>query len=276
MKTGSDQGKANDQETGWGRHGGTSTPVRHSIWRFMPGKVTAILAEKSHGGAIRQPGCRTSIPGTQVPRQITAALRPPARCRLSTRQGRQSQASLRSLFRLILLFLLNPVLRSFRALQQATLLEQVREGWLLGDLLGVVSEAVEVFERNGSKRSSPNSGPMSPLPRRRQGVCPPGPDRCRWQCGQDSRLIGRSGLPPRQERQHALRLAVPYPFEIGLSCPLASKSPRRSTAAGPTRSTCSAIPATRSLHPGPLVRRVRLVERHRRSRKQLRLPHPRQ
>jgi len=48
---------------------------------------------------------------------------------------------------LILLFLLNPVLRSFRALQQASLLEQVRRK--VGcprTSLGSLSEAVEVFE----------------------------------------------------------------------------------------------------------------------------------
>jgi Transposase DDE domain len=48
---------------------------------------------------------------------------------------------------LILLFLLNPVLRSFRALQQASLLEQVRRK--VGGSrtsLGSLSEAVEVFE----------------------------------------------------------------------------------------------------------------------------------
>lgn len=48
---------------------------------------------------------------------------------------------------LILLFLLNPVLRSFRALQQATLLEQVRRKvGCPGTSLGSLSEAVEVFE----------------------------------------------------------------------------------------------------------------------------------
>src|SRR5215471_5627927 len=48
---------------------------------------------------------------------------------------------------LILLFLLNPVLRSFRALQQASLLEQVRRKvGCSRTSLGSLSEAVEVFE----------------------------------------------------------------------------------------------------------------------------------
>src|SRR5215467_4544037 len=48
---------------------------------------------------------------------------------------------------LILLFLLNPVLRSFRALQQASLLEQVRRKvGCSRTSLGSLSEAVEIFE----------------------------------------------------------------------------------------------------------------------------------
>src|SRR5947209_6672786 len=48
---------------------------------------------------------------------------------------------------LILLFLLNPVLRSFRALQQASLLEQVcREVGCSRTSLGSLSEAVEILE----------------------------------------------------------------------------------------------------------------------------------
>ena len=48
---------------------------------------------------------------------------------------------------LILLFLLNPVLRSFRALQQASLLDQVqRKVGCSGTSLGSLSEAVEVFD----------------------------------------------------------------------------------------------------------------------------------
>ena len=48
---------------------------------------------------------------------------------------------------LILLFLLNPVLRSFRALQPASLLEQVRrQVGCSRTSLGSLSEAVEVFE----------------------------------------------------------------------------------------------------------------------------------
>ena len=50
-------------------------------------------------------------------------------------------------FALILLFLLNPVLRSFRALQQASLLEQVRRKvGCSRTSLGSLSEAVEVFD----------------------------------------------------------------------------------------------------------------------------------
>jgi IS4 transposase len=48
---------------------------------------------------------------------------------------------------LILLFLLNPVLRSFRALQQASLLDQVRRKvGCSGTSLGSLSEAVEILE----------------------------------------------------------------------------------------------------------------------------------
>ena len=48
---------------------------------------------------------------------------------------------------LILLFLLNPVLRSFRALQQASLLEQVRRKvGCSRTSLGSLSEAVEILE----------------------------------------------------------------------------------------------------------------------------------
>src|ERR1700740_2960535 len=48
---------------------------------------------------------------------------------------------------LIFLFLLNPVLRSFRALQQASLLESVRRKvGCARTSLGSLSEAVEVFE----------------------------------------------------------------------------------------------------------------------------------
>ena len=61
------------------------------------------------------------------------------------------------------------------------------------------------------------------------------------------------------------------------ACPSASTSPRRSTAARPTRSTsCGGLAAGPLLRDGPLVRPVHAVERHRRRRQQLRLPHPRQ
>ncbi len=53
---------------------------------------------------------------------------------------------------LILLFLLNPVLRSFRALQQASLLEQVRRKvGCSRTSLGSLSEAVEVFDPRAAR-----------------------------------------------------------------------------------------------------------------------------
>ena len=65
---------------------------------------------------------------------------------------------------LILLFLLNPVLRSFRALQQASLLEQVRaKSVVRGPHWGRCPKPLRSSIPSGSKRSSPNCGRRCPL-----------------------------------------------------------------------------------------------------------------
>ncbi len=114
----------------------------------LPGKVTAILAETSYGGAARQPDPWTvDSRGSSISNKLL-----PLFDRLHDVGCQRDKAGNRKLHfdhycALILLFLLNPVLRSFRALQAASLLEQVRRK--VGcprTSLGSLSEAVEILE----------------------------------------------------------------------------------------------------------------------------------
>src|SRR6185312_13110201 len=139
---------------------------------------------------------------------------------------------------LILLFLLNPVLRSFRALQQASLLERVRRKvGCSRTSLGSLSEAVEILE-----------------PRRLEAIIaelwaePPRP--AAWAGGTSARCSppsmaawSRPWPPWPRPLTSATRTATPTaaggstPISRSTaSCPSASRSLRRSTAARPTRS----------------------------------------
>jgi hypothetical protein len=84
----------------------------------LPGKVTAILAEKSHVGAFRQPDRWTKLQGLKYLDKLPSLFD-----RLHDVGCQRARAGNRKLHfdhycALIPLFLLNPVLRSFGALQQ--------------------------------------------------------------------------------------------------------------------------------------------------------------
>ena len=168
----------------------------------------------------------------------------------------------------MLLFLFNPVVRSLRACNRpASSSTCSGSSAARGPPWARSPKPPMSSSRNGWKRSSTNSGPRSRLPRRRQGVCPPGADGRRWQRGQDSCVVGRGGLPARQERRGARRLAVPYPLRDRPAGAGPHGRDHGPTAARPTRRTCCGDPCSRILlRDGPLVRRVHPVERDRRGR----------
>jgi hypothetical protein len=92
---------------------------------------------------------------------------------------------------LILLFFLNPVLRSIRALQQAGLLKQVdRNVGCSWTSLESLSDAVAILEPARLEAIVTEPWAEAPSSRRRGGVCPPSADRRRRQRGQDA---GRRG-----------------------------------------------------------------------------------
>ena len=113
----------------------------------LPDKVTAILAEKtswrSHPTTRSLDlNSRDSSTSTSYCHSLTDSTTSAASV---TKQATANSTS--TIIRLILLFLLNPVLRSFRALQQASLLERVRRKvGCSRTSLGSLSEAVEVFD----------------------------------------------------------------------------------------------------------------------------------
>ena len=181
---------------------------------------------------------------------------------------------------LILLFLLNPVLRSFRALQAASLLEQVRRK--VGcprTSLGSLSEAVEILEPHRLEaiiaelwaEAPPSRGVGKDYVRRVLTAVDGSVVKTLASLAEAAYLRDRNGHSHCGWRFHThFEIDRQLPVRIEVTSALNGGKTdekqvlRRSLAAGSL------------LRDGPLVRRVRPLERDRRGRQQLRLPHPRQ
>ena len=140
---------------------------------------------------------------------------------------------------LILLFLLNPVLRSFRALQAASRLEQVRRKVGCSQTsLGSLSEAVEILEPERLEKIiaelwaevPPSRGVGKEYVRRVLTAVDGSVVKTLASLAEAAYLRDRNG------QAHCGCGSIPTSRSIG-NCPSASRSPRRSTAARPTRST---------------------------------------
>ena len=209
------------------------------------------------------------LEGTQVPRQAAPALRPAARCRLSTRQGRQSQAPFRPLLRPDPPV---PPQPGPSLLPRPASRQPARagppQGRLLADLPGFLIRGrrdPRAVAARGDHRRAMGRGPPPLVVWFRSSVHSADRRRCQpavvktW-----PRWPGR--LPPRPQRRGALRLAVPHHVQEGQ--PPGPRPAWRITSTGATRpgrpgstseaARCSRTAAVMDRWP----RRVRPVERH--------------
>ena len=157
----------------WDQH--VPTPVRHKICAIGSARQSDChpggeIPWRSHPTTTRSPdiNSRGSSTSTNYCHSSTGSMTSAADV---TRPATASSTST-TIAALILLFLLNPVLRSFRALQHASLLEQVRRKvGCSRTSLGSLSEAVEILRAaaaRGDHRRALGRGPT--LPWRGQGL----------------------------------------------------------------------------------------------------------
>src|SRR6516162_3077701 len=116
---------------------------------------------------------------------------------------------------LVLLFLFNPIVRSLRALQQASTLKNVqRKLGCARSSLGSLSEAVEVFDPErlcGIIESlAAEVKPVRDVGRGQLAHTLTAVDGCGRQCGEDPQIHRRGRLHGRQEWRLSQRLAAPY------------------------------------------------------------------